>query len=233
MKLLQEPVFKIFSASHIVVLILILFIVILLFMLRKRINLYTFQNRCIERIYAVTLLLSEVGYHIWMWQTNRWHIANSLPLELCSISLLVAICLLWTGKRIWYPFVFFAGIGGAIQAILTPDLDIGFPHFRFIHFFYTHTGIILTALYFTWVKGMSPTFKDVIKTILIINAFVPGILLVNYLFDANYMFLKHKPLGGSLLDYLGTYPWAILSLELVAFIVFTGLWIAFRERKKA
>ena len=50
------------------------------------------------------------------------------------------ICGRGTGGLI--DFVFFAGIGGALQAMATPVLDVGFPHFRYFHFFYTHIGII-------------------------------------------------------------------------------------------
>lgn len=38
--------------------------------------------------------------------------------------------------------------------------------------------------------------------------------------DMNYMFLKHAPLGGSLIDLLGPWPWYILSLVGVALVLF-------------
>lgn len=183
----------------------------------------------IERLFAVSLLMMEIFYHIWMITTNRWSLTDSLPLELCSISLLVTIALLWTGNKNLYFFVFYAGIGGAIQAIGTPVLDVGFPHFRFFHFFYTHIGIILTALYFTWVKGFWPTFRGIVKTMIVLNLLLPFIFLVNHLFEGNYMFLRMKPINGSLLDFLGPYPWYIFSLEGVAFTIFVCLWLAFRK----
>jgi hypothetical integral membrane protein (TIGR02206 family) len=173
----------------------------------------------------------EVSYHGWMISTGRWMASQSLPLELCSISLMVAILLLWTGKKQLIDFVFFAGIGGALQAMATPVLDIGFPHFRYFHFFYIHIGIILTALYFTWMKDYRPTFKGIMKTMFALNLFLPVIMAVNALTQGNYMFLREKPVNGSLLDYLGPYPWYILSLEGVAFIFFICLWQLFRGRR--
>ena len=171
----------------------------------------------------------EVLYHVWMNWTGRWDLSDSLPLELCSFSLIVAIVLLWTGNKHLVDFVFFAGIGGALQAMATPVLDLGFPHFRYFHFFYTHIGIILTALYFTWMKGYRPTFKGIMKTMIALNVLMPFIFVINILFHGNYMFLHEKPYNGSLLDYLGPYPWYILSLEGVAFIIFVCLWLLFRK----
>ena len=93
----------------------------------------------------------------------------------------------------------------------------------------THTGIILTALYFIWMKGYRPTFKGIVKTMVALNLLLPLLFTVNRLFQGNYMFLRGKPYNGSLLDFLGPYPWYILSLETVAFIMFIGLWLAFRK----
>ncbi|WP_342511642.1 TIGR02206 family membrane protein [Sporosarcina sp. FSL K6-1522] len=188
------------------------------------------SSKC-ERLFALSLLVMELLYHVWLIGIGRWGLSDSFPLELCSISLIAAILLLWTGNPHLYNFVFFAGIGGAIQAIATLVLDLGFPHFRYIHFFYTHIGIILTALYFTWVKAYRPTFKGVLTTIVILNGLLPIIFTANMLFNGNYMFLREKPLNGSLLDYLGAYPWYILSLDVAAFIMFLCLWLMFRKWK--
>ena len=217
--------FVMFSVAHIAVIVVLCLAIVVLFIGRKRGPI----SQKYERLFALSLLSMECLYHVWMMTTGRWTLASSLPLELCSISLLVTISLLWTGNKHLIDFVFFAGIGGAIQAMATPVLDIGFPHFRFFHFFYTHIGIILTAFYFTWMKGYRPTFKGVIKTMLALNLLLPLLFVVNYLFQGNYMFLREKPYNGSLLDFLGPYPWYILSLEGVALIMFTSLWLIFRS----
>lgn len=222
--------FVLFSFVHLSVLSLITIIVILLFVQRKRLQECVQRLNMAERYFALSLLAMDITYHIWLISTGRWGLDDSLPLELCSVSLFVSIMLLLTGNRHLIDFVVFAGIGGALQALATPVLDMDFPHFRFFHFFYTHAGIIVTGLYFVWVKGYEPTFKGVWKTMLIINALLPFIIAVNWLFDGNYMFLRMKPQNGSLLDFLGPYPWYILSLEAVAFIIFTIIWLLLRTK---
>ncbi|MBO0992273.1 YwaF family protein [Bacillus sp. SD088] len=221
----NEPSFVIFSTAHIAAVIVGFIIVYILFVTRKKWDGF----KTLEKIFSLSLLIMELLYQIWMWKTERWDMSYSLPLELCSISLIIAIVLLWTDNRHLYNFVFYAGMGGALQAIITPDLELGFPHFRYFHFFYTHFGIILTACYFTWIKGYRPTFKGLLKTMLILNLLLPIVLIVNRLSGGNYMFLRDKPTGGSLLDYLGPYPWYLLMLEFVAFIIFLLLWLMFRK----
>ncbi|MCJ8009186.1 TIGR02206 family membrane protein [Lederbergia wuyishanensis] len=231
----NEAAFVMFSTAHFASIIVLFLSLLLLLIFRKLLQ--SRKLHWIERIFALTLLLMEILYHLWLIRIGRWSLIDSLPLELCSVSLIMAILLLCTGNKHIYDFVFYAGIGGAIQAIATPDLDLSFPHFRYFHFFYTHIGIVITALYFTWVKGYAPTFKGIIKTLVILNILLPLIFTVNYFFNGNYMFLKEKPVNGSLLDFLGPYPWYILSLEAVALVIFIILWLLFRnnglgERKR-
>ena len=220
-----------FSASHIIALVVIFLSIILLFLFREKFSSENRKRQLMERLFAFSLLAVELLYHAWMYTTGIWNISNSLPIELCSISLVLAIILLWTGNQHLYIFVFFAGIGGALQALATPVLDLSFPHFRYFHFFYTHAGIILIALYFTWIKGFRPTFKGVIKAMIMLNGVAALVYVVNLLTNGNYMFLRVKPMTGSLLDYLGPYPWYILSLEGVSFFVFVFLWLIFKQSK--
>ena len=164
-----EPSFVMFSFEHAMAIVLLFLFISLLFISKKNLSDRRGHLRLIERLFAGSLLIMEIFYHIWMITTERWNLSSSVPLELCSISLLVAIALLWTGNRRLYMFVFYAGIGGAIQAIATPVLDVGFPHLDTFHFFYTHIGIIVTALYFTWIKGYRPTFKGIVNTMIVLN----------------------------------------------------------------
>lgn len=226
----MEPSFEMFSMTHFSTILVLGCLITLLFMTRMNWSIQMEKMLLIERLFALSLLLMEVFYHVWLFQAGRWNWSNSLPLELCSISLVMTIVLLCTGNKHVYDFVFYAGIGGALQAVATPVLDLSFPHFRYFHFFYTHFGIIVTALYFTWVKGYRPTFKGIIKTMVALNILLPIINGVNTFFQGNYMFLRSKPANGSLLDFLGPYPWYILSLEIVVLFIFFCLWLLFRKR---
>lgn len=227
----EGPSFVTFSMAHMGAVMGLCLLILLLFISRKKWSIQPKNMQRIERFFALSLLVIEVLYHVWLFRSERWNWNDSLPLELCSISLVMTIVLLWTGNKHVYNFVYFAGIGGALQAVATPVLDLSFPHFRYFHFFYTHVGIIVTALYFTWVKGYRPTFKGLIKTLVALNLLLPTVFALNFLLQGNYMFLNKKPMNGSLLDFLGPYPWYIVSLEVVTFIIFICLWLPFRKRE--
>ncbi len=220
-----------FSNIHILTLFVCALSLLALYIFRNHSFFRSKNIHLYERIFAISLLVTELLYHIIFYLNGNWHLYDSLPLELSSISLFAAILLLWTGNRNVYIFVFFAGIGGALQAIITPVLTYNFPHFRFFHFFYTHIGVIIAALYFTWVKGYRPVFKEIWKAMIFLNIVAVVVFFVNILTKGNYMFLNQKPETASVLDFLGPYPFYILSLEAFACLFSIGLWVIFRERK--
>ncbi|TMW73454.1 YwaF family protein [Alteribacter natronophilus] len=225
-----ETPFVMFSAEHLLMIAVLFAGIAAIVLFRHRLRKKPLRKWEIGT--AVTLVLLETGYHVWLLFTGNWGTHHALPLELCNISLIMIIVVLLTRHRATQNIVLFIGIAGALQAIMTPVLSYGLPHFRFVHFFYTHILIIWTAVYFAAVRGYRPDFSSVWKALLFLNLLLPFILFVNSRVEGNYWFLTGKPEEGSLLDFLGPHPWYIVSLELVAFVTFVLIWLLFRERKK-
>ena len=218
-----------FSVSHLSGIFFLFIIAHLLFVNRNRLKLL--QLRSIEISIAISLIIAEAAYTYWLLKTGYWHTSDSIPIELCSLSLFLTIFLLITAKKWIYELLLFTALLGASQALFSPVLYFDFPHFRFIHFFYTHLMMIWVALYFTWVKGYTPTIWSIFKVFVFLNAILPLVLVVNRLVDGNYMFLSHKPSSPSLLDYLGPHPWYILSLEALLLVSSVLVWIIFKDKK--
>ena len=221
--------FHMFSASHITVWVILAATVLLTFLYRSRFTEVT--SRRVEVSLAFILILLEASYHGWMLRTGTWSVSHALPLELCSLSVFLTVALLLTRQKVLYDILLFIGVLGASQALITPYLYFDFPHFRFFHFFGTHSIIFWTPLYFTWIRGYRPTLSSVIRTMLFLNLLVPPVLLINKLTNGNYLYLAHKPETASLLDLLGPYPWYIVSLEGVAFLLSLGIWLLFKEKE--
>jgi uncharacterized membrane protein YwaF len=52
---------------------------------------------------------------------------------------------------------------------------------------------------------------------------------LNVVFQSNYGFLNDKPGVGTLFDYMGPYPWYLITLQAVAFALYLLLLIPFRK----
>jgi len=158
---------------------------------------------------------------LWRINIGVWDAGASLPLHLCGMGIVLAAFLVINRNYILYELVYFWGLGGAIQALLTPDIGAyGFPHYRFFQFFFSHGTLIFASLYMTWIGGMRPTHHSIWKVMGITNIYLVIIAGFNYVTGGNYLFICHKPVSGSIIDVLGPWPWYILSLEVVAVISF-------------
>lgn len=200
--------------------------------------LYYFRQSSLTKQYArplllASLVLSEFGIIIWSIWIGNWDIRYNLPLQLCTISLYLCVYMLITKNRTVFEIVYFFGLSGALQALITPDLFYTFPHFRFIHFFIAHFSIVLSILYMVWIEKFQITFRSFVKSFITLNAIALIAIIVNFITGANYMFLARKPTNASLIDFLGPYPWYILSLELIAIIMFGILYMPFYFKKKS
>jgi hypothetical integral membrane protein (TIGR02206 family) len=125
---------------------------------------------------------------------------------------------MFTGNKIVFDVVYLFGLAGTLQAIITPAVEEGFPHFRFFQFFIAHGFIILSSLYYVFVHGYRPDFKSVERTFLIVNALVPPIMLINLLTGGNYNNLNRVPDVPTLIDYLGPWPFYLIPLEILAIL---------------
>lgn len=219
--------FILFSLTHLLTLFSLFLLIAMIFFFRKplrnvRLNLMTRNGL------AAILVFSEISLHIWLWRIGEWTIRYSLPFHLSSISTMLSAALLLTKSFQLFEFTYFAGIGSALQAMITPDLSAyTFPHFRYVHFFISHGGIAVANLFFVFVEKYRPTIKSVWKAFLYLNLYTFFVLLLNYFLKGNYMYISEKPVNPSLLDYLGPWPYYLIPLECITLITFLFLYLPF------
>lgn len=177
---------------------------------------------------AAILIFQEVSFQIWSITTGLWSVKYTLPLQLCSITTILTAVLLVTKSKKLYQIIYFWGIGGAIQALLTPELGIyTYPHFRYFEFFIAHGAIIAGCLFMTFVEGYRPKLKSVWESMIVLNIYAVIVGIFNKIVEANYMFLCTKPEVPSIMDILGPWPFYIASLEIVAVVFFLILYLPF------
>lgn len=188
----HETDFSMFSPSHWVALAVVTLACLLLFWSRFALRTRPSLRRFVKLLLVFILLFSEAGLHVWYFSQGIWKKESSLPLELCGITLLLSVIMLLTRSRRLYSFLYFAGIGGAFIALLTPNLVYPYPHFRFLLFFTAHGAIIL-LLYMTWVEGYRPTLRSLFFTMLCLNVVAACVYAANSLLGSNYMLWRINP----------------------------------------
>lgn len=177
---------------------------------------------------ALILLGNEIGWHYWNYAVGKWTLQTMLPLQVCSLLVWFGVWMLVTKNYRIYEFMYLMGIGGAIQALATPDLGIyGFPHFRFFQTFLSHGLIITSAVYMTVVEGLRPTWKSLLRIAVWMNIYVVIIFFVNIYLGSNYLMVNHKPETASLLDLLPDWPVYILYMEALGIFTFLILYQPF------
>lgn len=225
-----EP-FRAFSKEHLMTMAIIFILGILLFVMRKK--LMEDGTRRFFRIFlAFLLLIFDVWQHLWLLTEDEWSAKRDLQLHLSDLVVILAIVMLMTKSYKLFQFMYFAGIGSSIQAILTPNLGrYSFPHFQYIEFFVSHGGAVIACLFMVAAFNYRPTLRDLWVTVLIVNLYAACVFFLNKLLGSNYLYIMEKPKTASLLDYLGPWPWYLLSMEIVMIVSFYILYIPFWKKR--
>lgn len=218
--------FQLFSTSHLVALATLATACVALFLARHRLR-GEKANRVYRLTLAIIILLLSVSLEVWNVAVGIWSVTSSLPMHLCGISLILSAVMLIKKNDVIFEITYVWGMGGALQALLTPNLWYSFPHFIFFQFFLAHGSIILACLSMIFLEGSRLRPGSLKRVVLITNAYALFIAAFNYCTGSNYLFLCRKPGLPSLLDYLGPWPWYILSLELILFLIFFLCYLPF------
>jgi hypothetical integral membrane protein (TIGR02206 family) len=177
---------------------------------------------------ALILWGNEIAWHSWWIVHGTWSYQTMLPLQICSLMVWLSGLMLVTRSYRIYEFSYFLGIGGALQALATPDLGIyGFPHFRFFQTFLSHGLIITAAITMTVAEGFHPTWKSMLRAALWMNVYMVAIYFFNDAIGSNYLMINGKPDVPSLLDLLPPWPWYILWMEMIGALTFLCLYLPF------
>jgi len=177
---------------------------------------------------ATVLLVNELAWHVWNAAVGQWTLQTMLPLHLCSLLVWTTAAMLFTQNYPIYEFIYFMGIGGALQAVLTPDLGIyGFPHFRFFQTFISHGSIITAAVFMTVVEGLRPYWRSILRVFIAMNIYMVVVFGINVLLGSNYLFIMRPPDTPSLIDALGPWPWYLLSLQAIGLATCLVLYLPF------
>jgi hypothetical integral membrane protein (TIGR02206 family) len=143
-----------------------------------------------------------------------------LPLNLCDWVLVAVLVALLFRNPLAAELAYYWGFAGTLQGLLTPDLRTGFPSFAYVHFFWGHGGILIAIVWMLVAEGCRPRPGAVLRLFLASNLYILVVGLIDWRTGWNYGYLYRKPYQPSLLDYLGPWPWYLLSLEAIGLSLF-------------
>ncbi|HXX89503.1 MAG TPA: TIGR02206 family membrane protein [Acidimicrobiales bacterium] len=186
----------------------------------------------VARSIGVVLLADAVVYSIGLAVAGTWSFSSSLPLALCNAAVLVAAAACWWQVPILVELTYFLGLAGTLQAIVTPDLSVGFPHLMFFEYLVGHVGIVAAALFLVVGMRIEPRRWAVVRVFVITACYTAFVGLVDGTTGANYMFLRQPPSEWTLLRLLGPWPWYTVSAAGVAVVLLLALNAPFWWRRR-
>ena len=183
---------------------------------------------------AAALIIAESSWHLWNLAIGEWTVQTHLPFHLCAVMLWASVYMLLTRNYRIFEFAYFLGIGGAIQAVLTPEAGVyGFPHYRVFQTLVAHGAIVTAGVFMTAVEGFRPTWGSFWRTVIWLNIYAAVITGVNLLIGSNYLYTIHKPTTASLIDFLGPWPYYLLALEGIAILLCLLLYLPWHIKDRA
>ncbi len=191
---------------------------------------------------CATLFLAWLNLSVYPLSLIAWwsldtpkSIDNLLPFHLCDIAAITAGLALLTRRPLLCALTYFWGLAATFQGLLTPAITVGFPHLPFVMFFVHHFAVVTAALYLPIVVGWRPKlpiWKGPLEIYAWTQVYLACAMTANHLLGSNFAFASHPPDNPSLIDYLGPWPWYLLSMQAIAGLFFLLLTVPFAIRSK-
>jgi hypothetical integral membrane protein (TIGR02206 family) len=195
-------------------------------------------------VVAVVLTLAmwtnELSYQVYWFSVGGWSVTSALMLQMCGLSILFLPVMLFSRdqkvRQRLFDVLYFWGIGGAVQALIAPDIgQNGFPAYRYFSFFVSHGLIIATTLTMAIAGRVTITIRSFLRAFVVTNLLLIPFYGIDQLlgllppFDpGNYFILGYPPPTGSIVDLFadifGPSPRYVVGLELMGLVVFLVLY---------
>lgn len=192
---------------------------------------------------VLALYVHEVAYEVSWFAIGAWTVGNCLLIHLCALALMFLPVLYFsrdgTFRQVLLELLFFFGLGGAMQALFTPDIGMhGFPDFKYFNHFFPHGTIVLGLVFAAVLYRFELTWKSWIR----ISVGTIGLSLamfgVNQLFRfippyelGNYFIMGYPPPTGSVIDVFaaifGPAPWYLAGLILMGVVLLGILYLPY------
>jgi hypothetical integral membrane protein (TIGR02206 family) len=184
----------------------------------------------VSRVLGVAIALAEPSYWIGQALHGAFSLRDDLPLHLSRVAEFVAAAALWWPRPFLVELTYFWGLGAIVQALFTPDIQQHFPDLAYFRFYVGHGGVLVAAVFLTVGRRVYPRPGAPLRVFAATIAVTVAAALADLATGGNYMFLRAKPINGSLLNFMGPWPWyvatgLVLTLVLLALLNAPFWWL--------
>lgn len=217
--------FEMLSIQHLVAILFFISSIVVMIIFRNKIS--PKLDLYLRRSAAVMMLSFQLTFYIWTIAKGDLSL-ELLPFGICTTSMYFTSYALWTKSEKVFQFIFPWVMTGALISLVVADLHYAFPHFRYIHYFGNHGMFLVGNLYFLIVVKYRFTYRNLMKSGLIIFIYSVVMIPINYLLDTNHLFLRELPSAAvPLYSWMGNI-WVIgfmFSIFLLFHIIYLPLYL--------
>ncbi|ULH28907.1 TIGR02206 family membrane protein [Leptospira weilii] len=222
----MEQRFQIGSGLHYLLLFLTGFTTFVLLWIGRKDKVGNISKR-IGFVTAWILILNYLVYIIYRIDSGHWEIRYDLPMEFCNWAMVVTAIALFTHNRTFAELSYFWVMSGSINGVISPDLQVTFPHIYFFIFFIAHSGLVIASLYLVFGLKLEPRPWAILRAFLYSQIFFVTAFVVDYALDGNYGYMMAKPSAGSALDFLSEWPYYLIQMQIIGVGFFLLLYLPF------
>ena len=155
---------------------------------------------------------SQISYVL----SDNYILATNLPLQLCSISGILAGVVVFYRKQILLEFLYFFGIVGFIHSILTPEFTGGTSAWNIFDYYVGHSMLFIVPIFLMMFYGFRLRKHAWWTSFIYLQLIVVVVSQVNAIIGngANYMYLAEAPIADNI--FILQDPYHILGFELAA-----------------
>lgn len=189
----------------------------------------------LRRILAALVVGDELYKMVFLFIGGNYQ-ATYLPLHLCSINILLIAWHACKPNQVLDNFLYAIGIPGAMLALFFPTwVELPLANFMHIHSFTVHTFLVAYPVMLLSGGDIKPDVKKLPKCILLLAGFALVALVVNLIFDTNFMFLMRADEGNPLKlfeNMWGSHLWGFPVLIPIVLLVMYAPWLLLKKLQK-
>ncbi|MGR9106305.1 MAG: TMEM164-related integral membrane acyltransferase [Gammaproteobacteria bacterium] len=175
-------------------------------------------RRILATLLATITVVQEAVDYLNRMTVRDLNVLMDLPLQFCHLAQIFSLLLLFFRMPLLFEVTYFWGLIGALQAMLTPDLN-AFENYLSLFLFFMHHGLLILIIFWlVFVVGYRCRPGAVTRTFFFTNVVMLPVALVDWSVGANYMYLRASPVSNSPFISFG-WPWYILQIEIIGVLM--------------